>query len=140
MKMRRPQRLRANDRARRTTVLPLSAAPPPTERHRAPRRARDRASRRPCDHAAGNAVSNVSSTGGDSVATMEPWELTGREQVRDLIARYTWAGDRGRFDDLVACFSEDGVLDVGDHGGRWVGRGEIARQLQGVAARVADHA
>lgn len=83
---------------------------------------------------------NDLTTGGDSVATMEPWELTGREQVRDLIARYTWAGDRGRFDDLVACFSEDGVLDVGDHGGRWVGRGEIARQLQGVAARVADQA
>ncbi|NLD76097.1 MAG: nuclear transport factor 2 family protein, partial [Acidimicrobiales bacterium] len=27
---------------------------------------------------------------------MELWELTAREQIRDLLARYTWAGDRGR--------------------------------------------
>lgn len=80
------------------------------------------------------------STVGGSVATMEAWELDGREQVRDLIARYTWAGDRGRFDDLVDCFAEGGVLDVGDHGGRWSGREEIARQLEAVARRVADQA
>lgn len=80
------------------------------------------------------------STVGGSVATMEPWELDAREQVRDLIARYTWAGDRGRFDDLVGCFADDGVLDVGDHGGRWSGRAEIARQLEAVARRVAARA
>lgn len=79
-------------------------------------------------------------TGGDSVAGMGPSELTAREQVRDLIARYTWAADRGRFDEVADCFAEQGVLDVGDHGGRWTGRTEIARQLTSVAARVAERA
>ncbi|MEZ5137505.1 MAG: nuclear transport factor 2 family protein [Acidimicrobiales bacterium] len=64
-------------------------------------------------------------------------ELSAREAVRDLLARYTWAGDRGRSDDLAACFLEDGVLDVGEHGGRWEGREEIRRQIDAVARRAA---
>lgn len=34
-----------------------------------------------------------------------------REAIRDLMARYTYNGDRGRVADLAACFAEDGVLE-----------------------------
>ena len=68
---------------------------------------------------------------------MDTSELLVREAVRDLVARYTKAGDRGRSGELAALFTTDGVLDVGDHGGRWEGRDEIARQLDAVADRVA---
>ncbi|HEX2578713.1 MAG TPA: nuclear transport factor 2 family protein [Aquihabitans sp.] len=68
---------------------------------------------------------------------MDLTELGVREAVRDLLARYTWAGDRGRSGDLAALFAEDGVLEVGAHGGRWEGRDEIARRLDAVAERVA---
>ena len=69
---------------------------------------------------------------------MERTDLLSREAIRDLIARYTWAGDRGDVAGVAACFATDGVLDVGDHGGRWEGRDEITRQLQAVTERVAD--
>ncbi len=69
---------------------------------------------------------------------MERTEIVAREAVRDLLARYTWAGDRGRSEEVAGCFLVDGVLDVGEHGGRWEGRDEIRRQLDAVAARVAD--
>ena len=72
-----------------------------------------------------------------SVVGMELSELAGREAVRDLVARYTWAGDRGRSTELSELFSPNGVLDVGAHGGRWVGRAEIVSQLDAVAERVA---
>ena len=68
---------------------------------------------------------------------MEPSELVVREAVRDLVARYTWAGDRGRSTELAALFALDGVLDVGDHGGRWEGRDQITERLDEVAEQVA---
>lgn len=34
-----------------------------------------------------------------------------REAIRDLLARYTYGGDRGRLADLAACFADDGVLE-----------------------------
>lgn len=34
-----------------------------------------------------------------------------RDAIRDLLARYTYHGDRGRIDDLAACFAPDGVLE-----------------------------
>jgi 3-phenylpropionate/cinnamic acid dioxygenase small subunit len=52
---------------------------------------------------------------------MEIWELEAREQIRDAIARYAHCVDGGRFDDLVALFTPDGVLEVEDepaHRGR----------------------
>lgn len=67
---------------------------------------------------------------------MERTELIAREGIRDLVARYTWAGDQGRTDDVAQCFMPDGILDVGQHGGTWTGRGEIARELGAVADRV----
>lgn len=69
---------------------------------------------------------------------MDVSELLAREAVRDLVARYTWAGDRGRSAELAGLFAPDGFLDVGDHGGRWTGPDEIAAQLAAVADRVAS--
>ena len=34
-----------------------------------------------------------------------------RDAIRDLLARYTYNGDRGRLAELAACFADDGVLD-----------------------------
>lgn len=34
-----------------------------------------------------------------------------RDAIRDLLARYTYNGDRGRIAELAACFTEDGVLE-----------------------------
>ncbi len=33
------------------------------------------------------------------------------EAIRDLLARYTYNGDRGRVAELAACFAENGVLE-----------------------------
>jgi len=43
---------------------------------------------------------------------MEIWELEAREQIRDTIARYAHCVDGGRFDELVALFIRDGILEV----------------------------
>lgn len=34
-----------------------------------------------------------------------------RDAIRDLLARYTYNGDRGRIAALAACFASDGVLE-----------------------------
>ena len=39
-------------------------------------------------------------------------ELIARECVRDTYARYNHAGDRGRIEELAACFTVDGILEV----------------------------
>lgn len=69
------------------------------------------------------------------VCPVETWELVARESIRDLVARYTWAGDRGRIGELIDLFTPDGVLDVGAHGGRWEGREAIAAGLAEVVER-----
>ena len=43
---------------------------------------------------------------------MEHWELVAREQIRDLVAAYAHLADTGRFAELGALFSPDGVLEV----------------------------
>jgi hypothetical protein len=43
---------------------------------------------------------------------MELWELTARERIRDAIARYNWAGDAFRLDEMALAFCEDGVLEI----------------------------
>lgn len=68
---------------------------------------------------------------------MEAWEVAAREQIRDVIARYNHAGDRGRSAELAACFTADGVLDTGHDGGRWEGAARIAAEIDAVAARTA---
>lgn len=44
-------------------------------------------------------------------------DLLAREQIRDLLARYTYAGDRGRIADLAACFADDGILEYPGNSG-----------------------
>ena len=67
---------------------------------------------------------------------METWELVAREQIRDTLARYNWAGDAGRLDGLAQTFSVDGELEIRGleplHG-----RAAIAAFLGGVAAKIA---
>lgn len=46
---------------------------------------------------------------------MTPDDLLAREAIRATIARYNVAGDRLRIDDYVACFTEDGTMEVVDH-------------------------
>jgi SnoaL-like domain len=43
---------------------------------------------------------------------MELWELVARERIRDTLARYNWAGDALRLDELAQTFCEDGELEL----------------------------
>ncbi|MCB0989189.1 MAG: nuclear transport factor 2 family protein [Microthrixaceae bacterium] len=68
---------------------------------------------------------------------MDVSEVIHREQIRHLLASYTWAGDRGRIEELADLFTLDGVLDVGAHGDRWAGRAAIVDGLRAVIERTA---
>src|SRR3954467_704487 len=50
---------------------------------------------------------------------MELWEVSAREHIRDLIAHYNLAGDRGWIDDMIQLFAADGTrtIDGDDHVG-----------------------
>lgn len=52
-----------------------------------------------------------------------------RDAIRDLLARYTYNGDRARVAELTACFADDGVLEYPGH--RVQGRAAIAEALGG---------
>ncbi len=72
---------------------------------------------------------------------MELWELSAREAIRHTIASYTYAADRGRFDDLVALFAVDGVLEVhGVGGARAEGRDAIQQFFGSVNTDVVESA
>ena len=43
---------------------------------------------------------------------MELWELSARERIRDTLARYNWAGDAMRLQELAESFCEDGELEL----------------------------
>lgn len=45
---------------------------------------------------------------------MEIWELVARETIRQLVARYAHAADRGRFEEVAALFGHWGVLELPD--------------------------
>ncbi len=68
---------------------------------------------------------------------MQLWELAARERVRDTLARYNWAGDAGRLDELSQTFCADGVLEI-----RGIqplhGRSEIVEFLRSVTGQIAD--
>lgn len=68
---------------------------------------------------------------------MDAREAVAREEIRDVISRYTHAGDGGDLDALVCCFAETGVLEIA---GRDIleGRGAIHEHLQGVVRELAD--
>ncbi len=68
---------------------------------------------------------------------MEMWEIEARESVRHTLSSYHFAGDRGRLDELAACFQEDGTLEIT---GRDVlrGRDAIRNGLSGLLGTQAD--
>jgi hypothetical protein len=70
---------------------------------------------------------------------MDAWELVAREAIRDLVARYAHAADRGRFTDLAELFTPEGVLDI-DGRPALVGRAAIAGMLEGVRGDLASSA
>ena len=45
---------------------------------------------------------------------MELWELSARESIRDLVARYNANADTGRFDQVLELFAPDAVMEVAD--------------------------
>ena len=69
---------------------------------------------------------------------MEFDDVKTRESIRRTLARYTMSGDRGRMEELVACFAPDGVLEF-EHEWKAQGREQIQRQAaeagQLIAAR-----
>lgn len=52
-----------------------------------------------------------------------------RDAIRDLLARYTYNGDRGRVGDLAACFAANGMLEY--PGSLATGPTAIAEALSG---------
>ena len=43
---------------------------------------------------------------------MDLWELTARESIRDIVARYNANGDSGRIDALLDLFTDDAIVEV----------------------------
>lgn len=60
-------------------------------------------------------------------------ELSARERIRDTLARYNHAGDRGGPADLAACFAPDGVLEISSED-RSTGPDKIETRLSRVVA------
>lgn len=67
---------------------------------------------------------------------MDTVELIAREQIRELVAAYAHAADSGRFDELVALFADDGVLETPD-GQAQRGRAAIRAFLVGTQTHLA---
>lgn len=64
---------------------------------------------------------------------MDAVEAIAREQIRETLASYNHSGDRGRLEELVACFTPDGVLEIaGEEPAR--GRDAIRQRLTSVVA------
>ena len=59
-------------------------------------------------------------------------EMLAREGIRQTIARYTDAGDNGRYEDLIPCYAEDGIFEIAT--GRWEGRPAIEQALRTMRA------
>jgi ketosteroid isomerase-like protein len=68
---------------------------------------------------------------------MELWELVAREQIRETVARYAHLVDRGRIEELVLLFAEDGTLEAGDRPPA-CGRAAIRAFFTETAARLAS--
>ncbi len=62
---------------------------------------------------------------------MRPEEAAAREAIRETLARYNHAGDRGRLEELAGCFAPDGVLEIPGEP-PLEGREAIRRRLAGV--------
>src|SRR5436190_22029554 len=66
---------------------------------------------------------------------MRPDELAAREAVRETIAQYAHAVDRGLYEEAAHCFMEDGVLDVRDVA-RHEGREAIVTMFSGAGQKL----
>lgn len=62
-------------------------------------------------------------------------DMLAREAIRDVIARYTMAGDRLKIDDFAACFTADAILESehvpADRAFRFEGLSQIRAWQQG---------
>ena len=67
---------------------------------------------------------------------MDMWELVARESIRDTEARYNHAGDRGHYAEMIACFTDDGVLAIVGHK-EHLGRAALESFFGGVGASAA---
>jgi uncharacterized protein (TIGR02246 family) len=67
---------------------------------------------------------------------MELWELSARERIRDTLARYAHCADTGRFAELAALFTEDGVMEI-DGRPPLQGRAAIETFLAGTKTNIA---
>jgi ketosteroid isomerase-like protein len=70
---------------------------------------------------------------------MELWEVAAREHIRETVARYAHLVDRGRIDELILLFAEDGTLEAGDRPPA-SGRAAIRAFFSETAARLASTA
>jgi len=64
---------------------------------------------------------------------MDIAELVARESIRDLVAQYAHAADRGKFEEVAGLFTADGILELPE-GQRLVGAEAIRTFLGGVGA------
>jgi ketosteroid isomerase-like protein len=64
---------------------------------------------------------------------MEPWETAAREEIRELVARYTHLGDSGKIEELVALFEPDAIFEADTAPEPLQGRTAIAGLLGGLA-------
>lgn len=62
---------------------------------------------------------------------METWELSAREEIRELVASYTHLGDGGRIDEMTRLFEPDARLDA--HGEEYLGHERIASFFGAIA-------
>jgi uncharacterized protein (TIGR02246 family) len=65
---------------------------------------------------------------------MDHDELVARESIRDLVARYNAGADGGRFDEVIALFAPDAVMEVPNE--TLNGRDEIAGLFRRTQQRV----
>jgi len=65
---------------------------------------------------------------------MDVEELIARESIRDLVARYNSTADSGRFDETLALFAPDAVLELPHE--RHEGRDAIRGLFEGVRSSV----
>jgi hypothetical protein len=63
-------------------------------------------------------------------------ELTAREAIRDLVARYNAGADGGRFDEVLELFAPDAVMDITTE--TFNGRDEIEGLFRRTQQRVLD--
>ncbi len=69
---------------------------------------------------------------------MDLWELSARESIRDLVARHNANGDSGRFEQMLAVFAADAVLELVSMDGevqRFDGVGQMAELFAGTSSR-----